>query len=65
MVVDFSSSGDAWYDVEELTKFIAGDNQITEIDERFGEEFAALKQIDVGRGPKPIQFSAKSKSSLG
>ncbi|KAG1459533.1 hypothetical protein G6F46_002151 [Rhizopus delemar] len=46
IVVDFNSSGDAWYDAEELSKFIAGDNQITEIDERLGKEFGSLKQID-------------------
>ncbi len=47
IVVDFNSSGDAWYDAEELGKFVAGDNQITEIDERLGKEFGSLKQIDV------------------
>ncbi|CAO3665316.1 unnamed protein product [Rhizopus stolonifer] len=46
VVVDFSSSGDSWYDAEELGKFMAGDNQITHIDERFGKEFGSLKQID-------------------
>jgi hypothetical protein len=45
--VDFTSSGDAWYDSVELTKIIAGDNAITEIDERLGSEFGALKQLDV------------------
>lgn len=47
VVVDFTSSGDAWYDSVELTKIIAGDNAITEIDDRLGSEFGALKQIDV------------------
>jgi hypothetical protein len=47
VVVDFTSSGDAWYDSVELTRMIAGDNAITEIDERLGTEFGALKQIDV------------------
>ncbi|KAF7731379.1 hypothetical protein EC973_000187 [Apophysomyces ossiformis] len=47
IVVDFSSSGDAWYDYVELTKFIATDNAITEIDERLGEEFGALTLLDI------------------
>lgn len=46
IVVDFTSGGDAWYDAVELTKFVAGDNAITEIDERLGEEFGALTHID-------------------
>lgn len=46
-MVDFTSDGAAWYDAVELTKFVAGDNAITEIDERLGEEFGALTQIDV------------------
>lgn len=47
VVVDFTSDGGAWYDAVELTKLIAGDNEIIEIDSRLGEEFGALKQIDV------------------
>lgn len=47
IVVDFSNTGDAWYDAVELTKFIASDNTLTEIDDRFGEEFGALTYIDV------------------
>lgn len=47
IVVDFNSDGAAWYDAVELTKFIAGDNAITVIDERLGEEFGALTHIDV------------------
>jgi len=47
IVVDFTSSGDAWYDSVELTKFIAGDNAITEIDPRLADEFGALKLLDV------------------
>ncbi|KAL7311234.1 hypothetical protein PS15m_009018 [Mucor circinelloides] len=46
IVVDFTSSGDAWYDSVELTKFIAGDNAITEIDPRLADEFGALKLLD-------------------
>ncbi|KAI7880781.1 L domain-like protein, partial [Lichtheimia hyalospora FSU 10163] len=47
IVVDFSSSGDAWYDSTELNKFIATDNEITELDERIGTEFGALTLIDM------------------
>lgn len=47
VVVDFTSSGDAWYDSVELTKFVAGDNAITEIDTRLAEEFGALRILDV------------------
>ncbi|KAI8141966.1 hypothetical protein BJV82DRAFT_670068 [Fennellomyces sp. T-0311] len=47
IVVDFSSaSDDAWYDQNELTKFIAADNNISEIDERIGQEFGALTTLD-------------------
>ncbi|GAN09689.1 leucine-rich repeat-containing protein 40-like [Mucor ambiguus] len=46
IVVDFTSAGDAWYDSVELTKFIAGDNAITEIDARLADEFGALKLLD-------------------
>lgn len=47
IVVDFTSAGDAWYDSVELTKFIAGDNAITEVDARLADEFGALKLLDV------------------
>lgn len=47
IVVDFTSAGDAWYDSVELTKFIAGDNAITEIDASLADEFGALKLLDV------------------
>lgn len=47
IVVDFTSDSAAWYDAVELTKFVAGDNAITVIDEQFGEEFGALTHIDV------------------
>lgn len=50
IVVDFTSEDAGWYDAVELTKFIAGDNAITEIDERLGEEFGALTHIDVRQG---------------
>ncbi|OAC99929.1 hypothetical protein MUCCIDRAFT_185157 [Mucor lusitanicus CBS 277.49] len=46
IVVDFTSAGDAWYDSVELTKFIAGDNAITEIDASLADEFGALKLLD-------------------
>ncbi|KAL9551866.1 hypothetical protein MBANPS3_004048 [Mucor bainieri] len=46
IVVDFTSAGDAWYDSVELTKFMAGDNAITEIDARLADEFGALKLLD-------------------
>ncbi|KAI8888320.1 L domain-like protein [Backusella circina FSU 941] len=47
IVVDLSSmGGDSWYDAVELTKFNASDNEIVEIDERFGEEFVALTTVD-------------------
>ncbi|KAG0190984.1 regulator of ime2 [Apophysomyces sp. BC1034] len=41
-----STAGDAWYDSVELTKLMATDNAITEIDERLGEEFGALTLLD-------------------
>ncbi|KAI9313184.1 hypothetical protein BX666DRAFT_1980456 [Dichotomocladium elegans] len=47
VVVDFNSSGDAWYDTTELTKFMATDNIISELDERIGHEFGALTLIDI------------------
>lgn len=47
IVVDFTSNSAAWYDDVELTRFVAGDNAITKIDERLGEEFGALTLIDV------------------
>ncbi|ORX49156.1 L domain-like protein [Hesseltinella vesiculosa] len=46
VVVDFSSSDHAWYDFVDLTKFVASDNQLEEIDERLGEEFGALTHVD-------------------
>ncbi|KAI9497681.1 hypothetical protein BDB00DRAFT_586569 [Zychaea mexicana] len=46
IVVDFSSTDDAWYDSTELNKLIAADNAITEIDERIGQEFGALTLVD-------------------
>lgn len=54
IVVDFTSDSAAWYDAVELTKFVAGDNAITVIDEQFGEEFGALTHIDV----KQIRISS-------
>ena len=55
IVVDFSSSsGDAWYDQNELTKFIAADNMISEIDERLGQEFGALTTLDVKKKALPF-----------
>lgn len=47
VVVDFTSSGDAWYDFAELTKFVASDNEITEVDARVADEFGALRILDV------------------
>lgn len=47
IVVDFTSNAGGWYDAVELTKFVAGDNEITEMDSRIGEEFGALTHIDV------------------
>ncbi|KAI8070096.1 hypothetical protein BDF21DRAFT_495729 [Thamnidium elegans] len=46
IVVDFTSDAGGWYDAVELTKFVAGDNEITEMDSRIGEEFGALTHID-------------------
>jgi len=46
IVVDFSSSGGAWYDAVDLTRFIAADNEITFIDARI-QEFGALVTVDV------------------
>ncbi|KAI8981479.1 hypothetical protein BDB01DRAFT_851265 [Pilobolus umbonatus] len=45
-IIDFASTGASWYDEEELTRFIATDNVITQIDERIGSEFGGLKQIN-------------------
>ncbi|KAI9021465.1 hypothetical protein CLU79DRAFT_703168 [Phycomyces nitens] len=47
IVVDFTSSADAWYDSVELTKFMASDNQLVVLDERVGEEFGALTLLDL------------------
>ncbi|KAI9278445.1 hypothetical protein BDA99DRAFT_531199 [Phascolomyces articulosus] len=46
IVVDFSSTDDAWYDSTELNKLIISDNSITDIDERLGQEFGALTLLD-------------------
>ncbi|KAI7854759.1 hypothetical protein BDC45DRAFT_508031 [Circinella umbellata] len=46
IVVDFSSTDDAWYDSTELNKLIVAYNSITEIDERLGQEFGALTLLD-------------------
>lgn len=46
VVVDFNSSGNAWYDAVDLTRFIAADNKITFIDGRI-HEFGALVAVDV------------------
>ncbi|KAF9909335.1 Ras suppressor protein 1 [Lobosporangium transversale] len=45
VVVDFSSSGDAWYNAVDLTRLIAADNKITFIDTRI-REFGALVTVD-------------------
>ncbi|KAI8376468.1 uncharacterized protein BYT42DRAFT_574721 [Radiomyces spectabilis] len=48
IVVDFSSSSDdAWYDAVELNKLIVGDNSLTKLDTRVGEEFGALVLLDL------------------
>ncbi|KAF9207742.1 hypothetical protein BGZ49_010643 [Haplosporangium sp. Z 27] len=46
VVVDFNSSGGAWYDAVDLTRLIASDNKITFIDARI-QEFGALVSIDL------------------
>ncbi|GJJ79034.1 hypothetical protein EMPS_11393 [Entomortierella parvispora] len=46
IVVDFNSSGSAWYDAVDLTRFIAADNKITFIDARI-QEFGALVTVDL------------------
>ncbi|KAF9111092.1 hypothetical protein BGX27_005413 [Mortierella sp. AM989] len=46
VVVDFNSSGGAWYDAVDLTRFIASDNKITFIDARI-REFGALVNVDL------------------
>ncbi|KAF9990842.1 hypothetical protein BGZ75_008846 [Mortierella antarctica] len=46
VVVDFNSSGNAWYDAVDLTRFIAADNKITFIDGRI-HEFGALVAVDL------------------
>ncbi|KAF9105023.1 hypothetical protein BGX29_000835 [Mortierella sp. GBA35] len=46
VVVDFNSTGTAWYDAVDLTRLIAADNKITFIDARI-QEFGALVTIDL------------------
>ncbi|KAF9178477.1 hypothetical protein BGZ51_007602 [Haplosporangium sp. Z 767] len=46
VVVDFNSSGNAWYDAVDLTRLIAADNMITFIDPRI-QEFGALVAVDL------------------
>ncbi|KAI9302189.1 hypothetical protein BJ944DRAFT_270305 [Cunninghamella echinulata] len=46
IVIDFNSSGDAWYDAVELSKFVASDNKIKVVDDRLGKEFGALTILD-------------------
>ncbi|KAG0001268.1 hypothetical protein BGZ80_007819 [Entomortierella chlamydospora] len=46
VVVDFNSSGGAWYDAVDLTRLIASDNKITFIDARI-QEFGALVSVDL------------------
>ncbi|CAO3627197.1 unnamed protein product [Cunninghamella echinulata] len=46
IVIDFNSSGDAWYDAVELSKFVASDNEIKVVDDRLGKEFGALTVLD-------------------
>lgn len=46
VVVDFNSTGTAWYDAVDLTRLIASDNKITHIDARI-QEFGALVAVDV------------------
>jgi hypothetical protein len=47
IVVDFNSSGGAWYDAVDLTSFNASDNKLTHIEPRI-QEFGALVAVDVG-----------------
>ncbi|KAK3847697.1 MAG: hypothetical protein J3R72DRAFT_416402 [Linnemannia gamsii] len=46
VVVDFNSTGTAWYDAVDLTRLIAADNKITQIEPRI-QEFGALIAIDL------------------
>ncbi|KAF8926078.1 hypothetical protein EDD21DRAFT_372276 [Dissophora ornata] len=46
IVVNFNSSGGAWYDAVDLNRLIAADNKITFIDARI-QEFAALVAVDL------------------
>ncbi|KAG0209632.1 Ras suppressor protein 1 [Mortierella sp. GBA30] len=46
VVVDFNSTGSAWYDAVDLTRLIAADNRITFIDARI-QEFGALVAVDL------------------
>ncbi|KAI1321208.1 hypothetical protein EDD11_007774 [Mortierella claussenii] len=46
VVVDFNSSGGAWYDAVDLTRLIAADNKITFIASRI-QEFGALVAVDL------------------
>jgi len=47
VVVDFSSKSSGWYESVDLQRFNASANEITEIHERLGIEFAAIKHFDV------------------
>ncbi|KAF9899770.1 hypothetical protein EC991_008336 [Linnemannia zychae] len=46
VVVDFNSTGTAWYDAVDLTRLIAADNKITQIEPRI-QEFGALIVVDL------------------
>ncbi|KAG0268980.1 hypothetical protein BGZ95_002227 [Linnemannia exigua] len=46
VVVDFNSTGTAWYDAVDLTRLIAADNKITQIEPRI-QEFGALVTVDL------------------
>ncbi|KAG0371903.1 hypothetical protein BGX24_001010 [Mortierella sp. AD032] len=46
VVVDFNSTGTAWYDAVDLTRLIAADNKITQIEPRI-QEFGALIAVDL------------------
>ncbi|KAG2187255.1 hypothetical protein INT44_004940 [Umbelopsis vinacea] len=47
ITIDLSGGSDAWSDLEELNRFIAADNQLNNISERIGEEFLALRHVDL------------------
>lgn len=64
IVVDFTSDAGGWYDAVELTKFVAGDNEITEIDSRIGEEFGALTHIDVKLKKRDTRYFLYTNSFL-